>query len=205
MTPTPRPPLLEHPEFYQYDINVGAVSEVWRRGSVIASWLLDLTAIALLESPDLEEFGGRVSDSGEGRWTTIAAIDSGVPAPVLTSALYSRFDSQGNALFANKVQSAMRKTIRRSRREDGLARTRGSPRGAGVGLGYVRWSRGSGRSARDRRPAVDRGPASCRGRHASHSPSWPMARRRPCHQSIYRSPPSHEGRGGAVRPSAAPM
>jgi 6-phosphogluconate dehydrogenase len=100
---------LEHPEFYQYDINVGAVSEVWRRGSVIASWLLDLTAIALLESPDLEEFGGRVSDSGEGRWTTIAAIDSGVPAPVLTSALYSRFDSQGNALFANKVQSAMRK------------------------------------------------------------------------------------------------
>ena len=100
---------MEHPEFYQYDINVGAVSEVWRRGSVIASWLLDLTAIALVESPDLEEYEGRVSDSGEGRWTSIAAIDEGVPAPVLTSALYSRFDSQGNAMFANKVQSAMRK------------------------------------------------------------------------------------------------
>jgi 6-phosphogluconate dehydrogenase len=100
---------LAHPEFYQYDIDVAAVSELWRRGSVIASWLLDLTAIALAESPDLEEYSGRVSDSGEGRWTTIAAIDSGVPAPVLTSALYSRFDSQDHALFANKVQSAMRK------------------------------------------------------------------------------------------------
>jgi 6-phosphogluconate dehydrogenase len=100
---------MEHPEFYQYDINVGAVSEVWRRGSVIASWLLDLTASALVESPRLEDYEGRVSDSGEGRWTSIAAIDEGVPAPVLTSALYSRFDSQGNAAFANKVQSAMRK------------------------------------------------------------------------------------------------
>ncbi|MEZ5157250.1 MAG: decarboxylating 6-phosphogluconate dehydrogenase [Candidatus Nanopelagicales bacterium] len=100
---------MEHPEFYQYDINVGAVSEVWRRGSVIASWLLDLTAIALQESPDLEEYSGRVSDSGEGRWTSIAAIDEGVPAPVLTSALYSRFASQGNDVFSNKVQSAMRK------------------------------------------------------------------------------------------------
>ncbi len=100
---------MEHPEFYQYDINVGAVSELWRRGSVVASWLLDLTAIALVDSPDLAEYEGRVSDSGEGRWTSIAAIDEGVPAPVLTSALYSRFDSQGNAAFANKVQSAMRK------------------------------------------------------------------------------------------------
>ena len=100
---------MEHPEYYQYDIDTKAVAELWRRGSVVASWLLDLTAIALVESPDLSEFSGRVSDSGEGRWTSIAAIDEGVPAPVLTTALYSRFDSQGNAEFANKIQSAMRK------------------------------------------------------------------------------------------------
>ncbi len=100
---------LEHPEFYQYDINVADVAEVWRRGSVIGSWLLDLTAIALFENPTLSEFGGRVSDSGEGRWTSIAAIEEGVPASVLTSALYSRFSSQGHNLFADKVQSAMRK------------------------------------------------------------------------------------------------
>lgn len=100
---------LEHPEFYQYDIDVSKVSEVWRRGSVIGSWLLDLTAIALLEDPSLKEFGGRVSDSGEGRWTSIAAIEEGVPASVLTSSLYSRFSSQGHNLFADKVQSAMRK------------------------------------------------------------------------------------------------
>ena len=100
---------MENPQYYQYDIDTAAVAEVWRRGSVVASWLLDLTAIALHESPELEEFGGRVSDSGEGRWTSIAAIDEGVPAPVLTTALYSRFASQGNDSFANKVQSAMRK------------------------------------------------------------------------------------------------
>ncbi len=97
------------PEFYQYDIDIPAVAEVWRRGSVVGSWLLDLTALALVRSPDLEEFGGRVSDSGEGRWTAIAAIDEGVPTPVLTAALFERFESQGNALFANKVLSAMRK------------------------------------------------------------------------------------------------
>jgi len=100
---------MENPEFYQYDLNIPDVAEVWRRGSVVGSWLLDLTAAALAKSPDLEEFGGRVSDSGEGRWTSQAAIDTGVPAPVLTSALFSRFESQGNALFANKLQSAMRK------------------------------------------------------------------------------------------------
>ena len=100
---------MENPQYYQYDIDTAAVSELWRRGSVVASWLLDLTAIALNESPDLEEFSGRVSDSGEGRWTSIAAIDEGVPAPVLTAALFSRFASQGNDEFANKVQSAMRK------------------------------------------------------------------------------------------------
>ncbi len=100
---------LEHPELYMYDIDVAAVAEVWRRGSVVASWLLDLTAIALHESPELEEFGGRVSDSGEGRWTAIAAIDEGVPAPVLLTALTSRFESQGSGQFANKVLSAMRK------------------------------------------------------------------------------------------------
>jgi 6-phosphogluconate dehydrogenase len=100
---------LEEPEYYQYDIDVSAVSEVWRRGSVVSSWLLDLTAEALNQSPDLSDFSGRVSDSGEGRWTAIAAIDEGVPAPVLTAALYSRFASRDLDHFANQVLSAMRK------------------------------------------------------------------------------------------------
>jgi 6-phosphogluconate dehydrogenase len=100
---------MEEPAFYQYDIDTTAVAEVWRRGSVVGSWLLDLTAAALLESPDLADFAGRVSDSGEGRWTSIAAIDVGVPAPVLTSALYSRFASRGLDEFADKTLSAMRK------------------------------------------------------------------------------------------------
>ncbi len=100
---------LEHPEFYRYEIDVAEAAEVWRRGSVIGSWLLDLTAAALQESPDLADFEGRVSDSGEGRWTSIAAIDEGVPAPVLTAALYSRFASRGLDDFADKVLSAMRR------------------------------------------------------------------------------------------------
>jgi 6-phosphogluconate dehydrogenase len=99
---------LTDPEAYQYDIDLASVTEVWRRGSVVASWLLDLTAAALAESPDLDEFTGRVSDSGEGRWTALAAVEEGVPAPVLTSALYSRFASRDLDLYANKVQSAMR-------------------------------------------------------------------------------------------------
>ena len=97
------------PQFYQYDIDTAAAAEVWRRGSVISSWLLDLTAAALVDSPTLEEFGGRVSDSGEGRWTSIAAIETGVPAPVLTSALFERFSSRNEGEFANKLLSAMRK------------------------------------------------------------------------------------------------
>jgi len=100
---------LEQPEYYQYDIDLPEVAEVWRRGSVVGSWLLDLTAAAMRESPDLAEFTGRVSDSGEGRWTSIAAIDEGVPAPVLTAALYERFASRDLDDFANKVLSAMRK------------------------------------------------------------------------------------------------
>jgi 6-phosphogluconate dehydrogenase len=100
---------LENPDYYRYEIDVAEVSEVWRRGSVIGSWLLDLTAAALRESPDLAEFEGRVSDSGEGRWTSIAAIEEGVPTPVLTSALYSRFASRDLDDFADKVLSAMRK------------------------------------------------------------------------------------------------
>lgn len=100
---------LPNPECYQYDFDIPEVAEVWRRGSVIGSWLLDLTAIALRESPDLAEFSGRVSDSGEGRWTAIAAIDEGVPAPVLTTALQSRFASRDLDDFANKALSAMRK------------------------------------------------------------------------------------------------
>jgi 6-phosphogluconate dehydrogenase len=100
---------LDHPEYYQYELDLPAVAEVWRRGSVIGSWLLDLTAASLAESPQLEEFSGRVSDSGEGRWTSIAAIEEGVPATVLTEALYARFSSRGLDDFANRVLSAMRK------------------------------------------------------------------------------------------------
>jgi 6-phosphogluconate dehydrogenase len=100
---------LDQPEYYQYDLDLPEVAEVWRRGSVIGSWLLDLTAAAMRESPDLSEFSGRVSDSGEGRWTSIAAIDEGVPAPVLTAALYERFYSRGLDDFGDKVLSAMRK------------------------------------------------------------------------------------------------
>jgi 6-phosphogluconate dehydrogenase len=100
---------LRDPQYYPYDIDVSDVAEVWRRGSVIASWLLDLTASALHESPGLDEFGGRVSDSGEGRWTLHAAIDEGVPAPVLSTALYERFSSRNEDEFANKLLSAMRK------------------------------------------------------------------------------------------------
>jgi 6-phosphogluconate dehydrogenase len=99
---------LRDPEHYQYDMNLRDIAEVWRRGSVIASWLLDLTAGALLQDPNLSKFAGRVSDSGEGRWTIKAVIDEAVPAPVLTTALYERFSSRGEAEFANKLLSAMR-------------------------------------------------------------------------------------------------
>jgi 6-phosphogluconate dehydrogenase len=99
---------LRHPELYQFDIDVAAVAEVWRRGSVIGSWLLDLTAAALADSPNLDRYMGHVSDSGEGRWTLQSAIDIGAPAPVLSAALFDRFASRGNDDFANQVLSAMR-------------------------------------------------------------------------------------------------
>ena len=99
---------LRDPQHYQYELALADIAEVWRRGSVITSWLLDLTAGALVEDPKLERFSGRVSDSGEGRWTIQASIDEGVPSPVLTAALYERFTSRGEADFANKVLSAMR-------------------------------------------------------------------------------------------------
>ena len=99
---------LRDPELYQYDLNLPDITEVWRRGSVIASWLLDLVATALMEDPALSKFGGRVSDSGEGRWTIKAAIDEAVPVPVLASALFERFSSRGDAEFQNKLLSAMR-------------------------------------------------------------------------------------------------
>jgi 6-phosphogluconate dehydrogenase len=99
---------LRDPEHYQYDLNLPDIVELWRRGSVIASWLLDLQAAALLNDPSLSKFGGRVSDSGEGRWTIKAAIDEAVPAHVLSSALYERFSSRGEADFADKLLSAMR-------------------------------------------------------------------------------------------------
>jgi 6-phosphogluconate dehydrogenase len=100
---------LREPQYYRYDIDVAEVAELWRRGSVVASWLLDLTATALAESPRLEGFAGRVSDSGEGRWTVLAAVDEGVPANVLTTALYERFSSRGEDEFADRLLSAMRK------------------------------------------------------------------------------------------------
>jgi 6-phosphogluconate dehydrogenase len=99
---------LEHPEYYQYDLDIPDIAEVWRRGSVVSSWLLDLTAASLQKSGDLSDFEGRVSDSGEGRWTSIAAIEEGVPAGVLTTALYERFASRDLDDFANRVLSAMR-------------------------------------------------------------------------------------------------
>jgi 6-phosphogluconate dehydrogenase len=99
---------LRHPEYYQYELNLRDIAEVWRRGSVVASWLLDLTAAALVDDPTLAKFAGRVSDSGEGRWTINAAIDEGVPAHVLSAALYERFSSRGEADFADKLLSAMR-------------------------------------------------------------------------------------------------
>jgi 6-phosphogluconate dehydrogenase len=100
---------LREPEYYRYEIDTAEVAELWRRGSVVASWLLDLTAAALAESPDLDGFGGRVSDSGEGRWTVLAAIDEGVPVPVLSTALYERFSSRNEDEYANRLLSAMRK------------------------------------------------------------------------------------------------
>jgi 6-phosphogluconate dehydrogenase len=117
---------LEHAEFYRYRLDIQDVAEVWRRGSVIQSWLLDLAATALQRSPALEEFSGRVSDSGEGRWTAIAAVEEGVPAPTLTTALFSRFDSRGLDHFANQVLSAMRKGF------GGHEESPGSPSDAGM-------------------------------------------------------------------------
>lgn len=99
---------LRDPEAYQYEIDVAKVAEVWRRGSVISSWLLDLTATALVEDSDLKQFSGQVSDSGEGRWTTLAAVDEGVPAPVISAALFGRFESRGKADYADRILSAMR-------------------------------------------------------------------------------------------------
>ncbi len=100
---------LSNPRYYQFDIDTTEVAEVWRRGSVVGSWLLDLTAAALVKDPNVSGFSGRVSDSGEGRWTVLAAVDEGVPAHVLTTALYERFSSRGESDFADKVLSAMRK------------------------------------------------------------------------------------------------
>jgi 6-phosphogluconate dehydrogenase len=100
---------LRDPQYYQYDIDIPEVAEVWRRGSVIASWLLDLAAHSFSQSPDLADFEGRVSDSGEGRWTNLAAIDEGVPAHVLSAALFDRFESRGASDFADRILSAMRK------------------------------------------------------------------------------------------------
>ncbi len=118
---------LRHPEWYQYELNLADVAEVWRRGSVIASWLLDLSADALLESPELEGYLGRVADLGEGRWTVAAALDEAVPVPVLSTALYERFSSRGEADFADRLLSAMRHEfgghVERTSQAQGAART----------------------------------------------------------------------------------
>ena len=100
---------MQHPEYYQYELDLPEIAEVWRRGSVVQSWLLDLTAIALVDDPDLNDFSGRVSDSGEGRWTIAAAIDEAVPVPVISAALFGRFESRGEADYADRLLSAMRK------------------------------------------------------------------------------------------------
>jgi 6-phosphogluconate dehydrogenase len=100
---------LRDPKYYQFNLNLAEIAEVWRRGSVISSWLLDLTTAALLDSPGLKDYAGRVSDSGEGRWTITAAVEEGVPAPVLSAALYERFSSRGSADFADRLLSALRK------------------------------------------------------------------------------------------------
>jgi 6-phosphogluconate dehydrogenase len=102
---------LRDPDHYKYELDVAAVAELWRRGSVVASWLLDLTAQALHESPGLDDYAGRVSDSGEGRWTVQAAVETGVPAPVLAASLFDRFASRGEADWGNRVLSAMRKAF----------------------------------------------------------------------------------------------
>jgi 6-phosphogluconate dehydrogenase len=99
---------LRDPQYYRYEIDISQVAEVWRRGSVVASWLLDLTAAALAKSPALDEFSGRVSDSGEGRWTVLAAVEEGVPVPVLSTALYERFSSRAEGTYADQLLSAMR-------------------------------------------------------------------------------------------------
>jgi 6-phosphogluconate dehydrogenase len=100
---------MRDPQHYQYELDLPEIAEVWRRGSVIGSWLLDLTAITLLGDPDLKEYAGRVSDSGEGRWTVAAAVDEGVPAPVISAALFGRFESRGDSDYADRILSAMRK------------------------------------------------------------------------------------------------
>jgi len=102
---------LRDPDHYRYELDLPAVTELWRRGSVVASWLLDLTAQALHESPTLDDYAGRVSDSGEGRWTVLAAVDEGVPVPVLSASLFDRFSSRGEAEFGNRVLSAMRRAF----------------------------------------------------------------------------------------------
>ena len=117
---------LSHPEAYCYDMNLADIAEVWRRGSVISSWLLDLAALALLESPDLSNYAGRVSDSGEGRWTIAAAIDESVPVPVLSAALYQRFSSQGESDFADKMLSALRRAFGGHQEKRDVAKGEGS-------------------------------------------------------------------------------
>ncbi len=151
------------PQYYPYDIEIADVAEVWRRGSVIASWLLDLTASALHDSPTLEEFGGRVSDSGEGRWTLHAAIDEGVPAPVLSTALYERFASRGEDEFANKLLSAMRKQFG------------GHDEKPGEGALERHFDGDAPRSIRRRRPRGDPGPPRRRPVRRLRRPRRPQA------------------------------
>ena len=143
---------LRNPEYYRYDLDLADVAEVWRRGSVIASWLLDLTAVALARSPQLEEYSGRVSDSGEGRWTIQAAVEAGVPAHVLAASLFERFDSRGESEFQNRVLSAMRFAF-----GGHLEKTRRRLSVASAPLVHVAGGRGSHRTLSRTKPAPDGG------------------------------------------------
>ena len=166
---------LRDPAHYQYDINLGDVAEVWRRGSVVASWLLDLTATALLEDPSLSKFAGRVSDSGEGRWTIMAAIDEAVPAPVLTAALYARFSSRGEADFQNQLLSAMRYQFgghveKAAARRDGVRSRDGDGRHT---LRRARVFRGDGRSGVQEDLPLAAGDGQARHASMCRSSAWP--------------------------------
>ena len=196
---------LRDPEAYQYDINVGDVAEVWRRGSVVSSWLIDLTAAALAKSPNLDEFGGRVSDSGEGRWTVEAAIDEGVPAPVITASLFQRFESRDLGVFTGKILSALRSEFgghaeqkaEAEHSEHPLRAGRACPARRPLAAARARQAR----PARDRAVRRDRGP----GQAQAAARAAPPVPRRAAARAVPRSSaPRRRSSRCRTRTSAAP-